>query len=120
MPHGCKIRAADGRLAISGASVRFQASASPEPILARLTGIDRMTGRGHLHGMRRWAEPLTVIIVFAIVMTAIGWVLGATVPSVDAWLVERIGKAGVWAALGLVIVVGAIATYRSSKLGEGR
>lgn len=70
--------------------------------------------------MRRWAEPLTVLIVFAIVMTALGWVLSATVPSFDAWLVGRIGKAGVWAVLGLIVIVGAFATYRSSKLGAGR
>ena len=120
MPHGCEIWPAGGRGGNAGAVVRVQAGASPGPILLKAPAIDRTTGQGHLHEMRRWAEPLTVLIVFAVVMTALGWGAHAAAPSVGDWLAARIGDAGVWAVLGLVVIVGAIATYRSSKFGEGR
>lgn len=70
--------------------------------------------------MRRTAEILTAFVVFAVVMTALGWGAHAAAPSVGDWLAARIGEAGVWLILGLIVIVGAIATYRSSRLGEGR
>ena len=79
-----------------------------------------MTGRGHLHGMRRWAEPLTVIVVFAIVMTAIGWGVNAAVPNVDAWLVDHIGKAGAWTALVAVWLATGIYAWIGHRPKAGR
>ncbi|QGY03569.1 DUF485 domain-containing protein [Methylobacterium mesophilicum SR1.6/6] len=52
--------------------------------------------------MRRWAEPLTILIVFAVVMTALGWVLSATVPSAIDRLISSVGILAAW---GIFIVV---------------
>ena len=60
-------------------------------------------------GMRRTAEILTTIVLFAIVMTVIGWGVNAAVPSVHAWLIEHLGQAGFWA--GFIIVWLAAGAY---------
>jgi hypothetical protein len=70
--------------------------------------------------MRRWAEPLTILIVFAVVMTALGWIIRGGVEWSYPWVMDHIGHVGIWLILGLIVIVGAFATYRSSRLGAGR
>ncbi len=52
--------------------------------------------------MRRWAEILTTLVLFAVVMTAIGWGVNASVPSLHAWLIDHLGQAGFW--VGFIII----------------
>ncbi|MCJ2055794.1 hypothetical protein MKL09_04435 [Methylobacterium sp. J-048] len=92
--------------------MRFQAGASPGPILMKAAAIDRMTGQGHLHGMRRWAEVLTTLVLFAIVMTAIGWAANASAPSVHAWAIDHVGQAGFWGFFVVLWITGGVLLYR--------
>lgn len=73
--------------------------------------------------MRRWAEILTTLVLFAIVMTAIGWALGATVPAGIDWLWGRIGGGAVWGILLTVwLAAGAYAWHghrpKAGKAGK--
>ncbi|WP_267428629.1 hypothetical protein [Methylobacterium sp. GC_Met_2] len=67
--------------------------------------------------MRRTAEILTTFVLFAIVMTAIGWGVSASTPTVDAWLVQHIGSSGVWIGLVLLWITGGVLLYRE-KVGR--
>nr|WP_042669410.1 hypothetical protein [Methylobacterium sp. B34] len=62
--------------------------------------------------MRRTAEILTTLILFAVVMSALGWIVSASVPAVDAWLVERIGSMGIWIGLAALWITGGVLLYR--------
>lgn len=70
--------------------------------------------------MRRWAEILTTLVLFAIVMTAIGWGVNASTPAVDAWLVQNIGSFGVWVGLILLWLTGGVLLYREKAGRAGR
>ncbi|MCJ2098633.1 hypothetical protein [Methylobacterium sp. E-046] len=74
-------------------------------------------GRATFSGMLRWAEILTTLILFAIVMSAIGWAASATAPSVGDWLSARIGESGIWAFLVLLWITGGVLLYRE-KAGK--
>jgi hypothetical protein len=70
--------------------------------------------------MIRFLQMLTTLVVFVVVMTLLGWAIRGGVDRSYPWVLAHIGHAGFFAIMGLVIAVGAWATYRSSKLGEGR
>lgn len=62
--------------------------------------------------MRRTAEILTTVILFAIVMTAIGWAASAAAPSIGDWLSARIGESGIWAGFVALWITGGVLLYR--------
>jgi hypothetical protein len=70
--------------------------------------------------MRRTAEILTTLVLFAVVMTVLGWVVSANVPAVDAWLVERIGSTGIWIGLAALWITGGVLLYREKAGKAGR
>lgn len=49
--------------------------------------------------MRRWPEILLTLVLFAVAMTALSWVVQATVPGFVDWAWDRFGGVAVWAAL---------------------
>ena len=69
--------------------------------------------------MRRPAEILTTLIVFAIVMAGIGWGLNATVPSVHEWLIASIGRIGAWALLVAILLTCAVIAWRGHRPTKG-
>ena len=70
--------------------------------------------------MRRTAEILTTLVLFAVVMAGIGWGVNASTPAVDAWLVQNIGSSGVWIGLVLLWITGAILLYREKAGRAGK
>ncbi|MGU3330340.1 hypothetical protein ACLBXB_25785 [Methylobacterium mesophilicum] len=70
--------------------------------------------------MRRAAEILTTLLLFAIVMTAIGWAARGGIEWTFPWLLEHIGIAGIWAVLFVLLIIGGTAIYRSGKYAAGR
>ena len=79
-----------------------------------------MTGRAHLHEMRRWAEPLTVIVVFAVVMTAIGWMIRGGVEWSYPWVIDHIGRAGFWAIFLPVWLAAGVYAWRAHRPKAGK
>ena len=69
--------------------------------------------------MRRPAEILTTLVVFSAVMAGIAWVVNASTPAVDAWLVERLGQAGFWVAIIAFWIVGGVIAYRGHRPAKG-
>lgn len=57
-------------------------------------------------------------VLFTLAMTAWGWVVDASVPSVHAWLVERVGHTGVRILLVATIIAGFYCAYLSGKAGK--
>lgn len=70
--------------------------------------------------MRRWAEILTTLVLFAVVMTAIGWGLNATVPNAVDWLADRIGDVAMLSLIGAVILVSGAYAWRSHRAHNGK
>jgi phage-related holin len=70
--------------------------------------------------MRRWAEPLTVLIVFAVVMAAIGWGVNATVPSAIDTLVSHVGIIAAWSIFIVVWLAAGIYAWIGHRPKAGR
>ena len=70
-------------------------------------------------GMRRWAEILTTLVLFAIVMTAIGWGLSAVVPRGVDWLADRIGDIAFLAIIATVIALSGAYAWRAHRPKAG-
>jgi hypothetical protein len=70
--------------------------------------------------MRRWAEILTTLVLFAVVMTVLTWLVGAGVPAVDTWLVDHVGSAGVWVGLIALWITGGVLLYREKAGRAGK
>jgi hypothetical protein len=70
--------------------------------------------------MRRWAEILTALVLFAVVMTALGWGARGGVEWAFPWLVEHVGLNAIWAALILLWVTGGVLLYREKAAKAGR
>lgn len=70
--------------------------------------------------MRRTAEILTTLVLFAIVMAAIGWGANAAAPNIGDWLSARIGEGGIWAFFVLLWITGGVLLYRekAGKVGK--
>ena len=69
--------------------------------------------------MPRWALVALTLIAFTLAMTAWGWVVGASVPSVHAWLVEYVGRGGIWAFFICLWIAAGIAVYRGGRKPKG-
>ncbi|WP_243986598.1 hypothetical protein [Methylobacterium sp. E-046] len=67
--------------------------------------------------MLRWAEILTTLILFAIVMSAIGWAASAAAPSIQGWMVDHLGQTGFWAFFVALWITGGVLLYRE-KAGK--
>ena len=70
--------------------------------------------------MRRAAEILTTLVLFAIVMTAIGWAANASAPAIGDWLSARIGEAGTWAVLIIVWLAAGAYAWRGHRPKAGK
>ncbi|WP_267427368.1 hypothetical protein [Methylobacterium sp. GC_Met_2] len=70
--------------------------------------------------MRRAAEVLTTLILFAIVMTAIGWGVNATVPSGVDWVADRIGDLAFLGILGMIFIAAVAYAWRGHRPKAGR
>ena len=70
--------------------------------------------------MRRAAEVLTTLVLFAIVMTAIGWGVNATVPHGVDWVADRIGDVAVLGILGLIFIAAVAFAWRGHRPKDGR
>lgn len=70
--------------------------------------------------MRRTAEILATLILFAVVMTAIGWALNATVPNGVDWVTDRIGDVAFLGILGVVFIVAAAIAWRGHRPKAGK
>lgn len=70
--------------------------------------------------MRRWAEILTTLVLFAIVMTAIGWGVNTSVPSAVDWLADRIGDVAVLAILGVIFIGATAYAWRGHRPKAGK
>lgn len=58
------------------------------------------------------------VVVFVLAMAAWGWVVEASVPAIHVWLVEHIGRAGIWAFFIVSGLVGFYCAYLSGKAGK--
>ena len=65
--------------------------------------------------MPRWLEIVLTLVLFAVAMTAVGWVVNATVPNVHGWLIANIGQAGFWMASALVLIAAAIFAWHGHR-----
>jgi hypothetical protein len=70
--------------------------------------------------MRRTAEILTTLILFAAVMTALGWAARGGVEWAFPWLVEHVGLNAIWAALILLWATAGVLLYREKAGKAGR
>ena len=70
--------------------------------------------------MRRWAEILTTLVLFAVVMTGIGWVAREGVEQAYPWVLDSIGHAGIWTFFVLLWITGAILLYREKAGRAGK
>lgn len=70
--------------------------------------------------MRRTAEILTTLILFAIVMSAIGWGFNATIPAGIDWFWDRIGGGAVWGSLLVIWLAAGIYAWRGHRPKAGR
>ena len=70
--------------------------------------------------MRRTAEILTTLVLFAVVMAAIGWAANASAPGIGDWLSARIGEGGIWAFFVLLWITGGVLLYREKAGKAGR
>ncbi|MBE7245314.1 MAG: hypothetical protein INR63_10190 [Actinomycetospora chiangmaiensis] len=70
--------------------------------------------------MRRWPEILITLVLFAVVMSAIGWAAGASAPAIHAWLIDHIGQTGFWAFFVLLWITGGVLLYREKAGKAGR
>ncbi|MGU3407689.1 hypothetical protein [Methylobacterium brachiatum] len=70
--------------------------------------------------MRRWAEILTTLVLFAIVMTAIGWVASVSAPGIGDWLSARVGEGGIWALFVVLWITGGVLLYREKAGRAGK
>lgn len=68
--------------------------------------------------MPRWALVTLTLVLFLLAMTAWGWVVNASVPTIHAWLLEHIGRGGLWVTLIATIVGGFYCAYLSGKAGK--
>lgn len=62
--------------------------------------------------MLRWAEILTTLILFAVVMSAIGWAAHAGVENAYPWVLEHVGHVGIWAFFVALWITGGVLLYR--------
>lgn len=70
--------------------------------------------------MRRAAEVLTTLVLFAIVMTAIGWGVNASVPASVDWLWDRVGGGAVWSVIISFWVIGGYLAWRGHRPKAGK
>lgn len=70
--------------------------------------------------MRRWAEILTTLVLFAVVMTALGWSVNATVPHGVDWLADRIGDVAVLGILGMIFIAAVTFAWRGHRPKNGK
>ncbi|MCJ2140430.1 hypothetical protein [Methylobacterium sp. E-066] len=70
--------------------------------------------------MRRWAEILTTLVLFAIVMSAIGWAANIGIEQAYPWVLSNIGHAGIWAFFVLLWITGGVLLYRERAGRAGK
>ncbi|KQS85275.1 hypothetical protein MRF4_20620 [Methylobacterium radiotolerans] len=70
--------------------------------------------------MRRTAEILTTLILFAVVMSALGWALNVTVPQGVDWIADRIGDAAFLGILGVIFIAAVAFAWRGHRPKAGR
>ena len=71
-------------------------------------------------GMRRTAEILTTLVLFAIVMAVIGWAVNASTPAVHEWLIAHVGHAGIWTFFVALWITGGVLFYREKAGRAGK
>lgn len=68
--------------------------------------------------MARWLEIVLTLVLFAAAMSAVGWVVNATVPGAVDWLYGTIGIDATLAVLvAIVIAAAAYAWHAHRKVG---
>lgn len=65
--------------------------------------------------MPRWLYVLICLVLLTLVMSAWGWVVNASVPSVHAWLLDHIGHAGIWIFFAALWIWAGWTLYRGRK-----
>ncbi|WP_020095984.1 hypothetical protein [Methylobacterium sp. 285MFTsu5.1] len=62
--------------------------------------------------MRRTAEILTTLVLFAVVMSALGWAANAAAPSIQGWMLDHLGQGGFWAFFVALWITAGVLLYR--------
>jgi hypothetical protein len=65
--------------------------------------------------MRRWPEVLLTLVLFAAAMAVVSWVVNATVPGVQTWLVESLGHTGLEICLVLILMSVGVWSWRGHR-----
>lgn len=68
--------------------------------------------------MTRWLTIALTLIGFTIAMSAVGWVVNATVPGVHGWLIANLGQAGFWAVSTLVLTAAALFAWHDHRKAD--
>ena len=61
-----------------------------------------------------WTKIL-IVVAIAVILTAWGWMLGVSLSTAHAWLLERIGHTGMRLLIGAMVFAGAWALWKETE-----